>query len=147
MMMVEKPVMMQVSSAKEIARLRMVSCVPFAARSEYIRRIEATIGVRIGIKTTSVKRPDKRPEYFPPHLLPDVSEPVMETRTYHDTKIYRLFYPYQIGRIGNSALTMLLRNIFQILWMLTIIGGPIKYYEYSMERSSETTIHFPSERR
>jgi len=56
----------------------------------------------------------------------------METRTYHDTKIYRLFYPYQIGRIGNSALTMLLRNIFQILWMLTIIGGPIKYYEYSM---------------
>lgn len=56
----------------------------------------------------------------------------METRTYHDTKIYRLFYPYQVGRVGNCAWIMFMKNVFLGLWILTIIGGPIKYYEYKM---------------
>ncbi len=32
----------------------------------------------------------------------------------------------------NVALTMFLRNIYNMLWYLTIIGGPIKMYEYRM---------------
>lgn len=32
----------------------------------------------------------------------------------------------------NVAITMFLRNIYNMLWYLTIIGGPIKMYEYRM---------------
>jgi len=33
---------------------------------------------------------------------------------------------------GNVALTMLLRNIYNALWYITIIGGVVKTYEYRM---------------
>lgn len=39
---------------------------------------------------------------------------------------------FKKGNWINVAITMFLRNIYNMLWYLTIIGGPIKMYEYRM---------------
>ena len=56
----------------------------------------------------------------------------MEVRNYPQTNISKIFYLYKLRFIRNPAWIMCCRNILQWLWNLTIIGGIIKYYEYSM---------------
>ncbi len=56
----------------------------------------------------------------------------LEHRRFTETKMDRLLFVYKHDRTRNVAKVMLLRYVFQILWNLTIIGGIIKSYEYSM---------------
>lgn len=48
------------------------------------------------------------------------------------TKIGIIGEVFKDGNLLNVAITMLLRNIYNALWYLTIIGGIIKTYEYRM---------------
>ena len=54
----------------------------------------------------------------------------LENRKYVDTKTNKLFLPYRLGKTKHVAYTMFLKNLYTILWSLTIVGGPIKYYSY-----------------
>ena len=54
----------------------------------------------------------------------------IEKNKYEDTKCEKLFFTYRIKKSINVSLSMLLRDIYQILWNLTIIGGIIKYHSY-----------------
>lgn len=56
----------------------------------------------------------------------------LEHRRYSETKADRILFVYKFDRTMNVAKIMLLRDIFQLLWGFTIIGGIIKAYEYSM---------------
>ena len=56
----------------------------------------------------------------------------IERRTYKETKADRLLFIYRTGVTKNVAKIMLIRSVRQALWNLTIIGGFIKSYEYSM---------------
>lgn len=56
----------------------------------------------------------------------------METRKYRKTPIAKIFYLYKLRCIWSPAWVMLCRSVCQALWTLTIAGGIIKYYEYSM---------------
>ena len=56
----------------------------------------------------------------------------LEHRRYSDTKGDALLFVYKYGKTINVAKVMFLRDIFQALWNLTVIGGFIKNYEYSM---------------
>ncbi len=55
-----------------------------------------------------------------------------EHRLYKDTRADRVLFIYRYGKALNVAKIMFLRSMFQVFWDLTIIGGFIKYYEYSM---------------
>ncbi|MBO4578523.1 MAG: DUF975 family protein [Clostridiales bacterium] len=55
-----------------------------------------------------------------------------EHRLYRGTKADRILFVYRYGKTLNVAKIMFLRSMFQVFWDLTIIGGFIKYYEYSM---------------
>ena len=57
---------------------------------------------------------------------------ILEKRRYYDTKIDRLIYPYKVKKTFHMAYILFIKNIYQILWNFTIIGGIIKYYEYSL---------------
>lgn len=56
----------------------------------------------------------------------------LEARNYHQTRISKIFFLYKLRYIRNPAWIMFCRNAFQWLWNLTVIGGIIKHYEYSM---------------
>lgn len=56
----------------------------------------------------------------------------LEARKYHQTRISKIFFLYKLRYISNPAWIMFCRNVFQWLWNLTIAGGIIKYFEYSM---------------
>ncbi|MBR2523066.1 MAG: DUF975 family protein [Clostridiales bacterium] len=56
----------------------------------------------------------------------------LEHRRYADTKADKVLFVYKFNRTWNVALIMFLRSLFQALWNLTIVGGIIKTYEYSM---------------
>ena len=56
----------------------------------------------------------------------------LEHRRYAGTKADALFFVYRHGRTRNVAKVMFLRDIFQLLWTFTIVGGVIKAYQYSM---------------
>lgn len=47
-------------------------------------------------------------------------------------KISTIWYVFKDGNLANIAIIMLIRNIYNALWYLTIIGGIIKTYEYRM---------------
>lgn len=49
-----------------------------------------------------------------------------------DTKVSVIWDIYKKENLPNIAITMCLRNVFNALWYLTIIGGFIKMYEYKM---------------
>ncbi|MBP5655450.1 MAG: hypothetical protein J6X33_08040 [Clostridiales bacterium] len=55
-----------------------------------------------------------------------------EHRLYRDTKADRILFVYRYGKTLNVAKVMFLRSMFQVFWAFTIVGGIIKYYEYSM---------------
>lgn len=56
----------------------------------------------------------------------------LEQRLYPDTKIRRVFLLYRLPAVTRPAWILLCRNIYQILWSFTIVGGLIKKYEYTM---------------
>ncbi len=56
----------------------------------------------------------------------------LEHRCYTETPPSRLLFVFQYGQVKNVALVMFLRMVFQLLYALTIVMIPIKYYEYSM---------------
>lgn len=56
----------------------------------------------------------------------------MEHRSYRATKADKIMFIYRFGKTMNVAKVMLFRSIFQSLWNITIVGGFIKFYEYSM---------------
>lgn len=56
----------------------------------------------------------------------------LEQSTYPGTKIRRIFYLFRLRKIFHPAWVMFYKDILQLLWNLTIIGGIIKKYEYYM---------------
>lgn len=56
----------------------------------------------------------------------------LKARKGSNTKIGILKEVFQKENLPNIALVMFLRNIYNALWYLTIIGGIIKAYEYKM---------------
>ena len=56
----------------------------------------------------------------------------MEHRIYRATKADKLMFIYRIGKTMNVVSVMFFRSLYQTLWNLTIVGGFIKNYEYSM---------------
>ena len=51
---------------------------------------------------------------------------------YEDTYISKIFFLYKLRYLVNPSWVMFCCTLFQKLWDLTIIGGIIKHYEYSM---------------
>ncbi len=56
----------------------------------------------------------------------------LEQRRYNDTKIDKLLFPYRIKKTLHLSYILLIKNIYQLLWSFTIIGGFIKHYTYLM---------------
>lgn len=56
----------------------------------------------------------------------------LEQRRYSDTRVDTLLHVYRYGKTMNVAKIMFLRYLYQLLWNFTIVGGIIKYYQYSM---------------
>ena len=61
-----------------------------------------------------------------------VKRAALEMRIYDKFPIKRLLYVVSVRKVWNVALTILLMNIYHILWSITIIGGFIKSYSYMM---------------
>jgi len=56
----------------------------------------------------------------------------LEQRKYKNTKIDKLLYTYKIKRNIHIAYILFFKSLYETLWMLTIVGGIIKHYEYMM---------------
>lgn len=56
----------------------------------------------------------------------------LESRIYGRTRISKIFFLYKLNYVCRPAWVMVCRTLCQWLWNLTVIGGIIKYYEYSM---------------
>lgn len=56
----------------------------------------------------------------------------MENRLYDDTHISRVLHIYKVKKVKHCAWVMLARLILNLLWLLTIVGGVIKFYSYRM---------------
>lgn len=56
----------------------------------------------------------------------------LEARNYHETRISKIFFLFKLRYLKNPVWVMLCRSVCQFLWNLTIVGGIIKHYEYSM---------------
>ena len=56
----------------------------------------------------------------------------VESYNYEDTNISKIFFLYKLRHLANPSWVMFCYTLFQKLWDLTIIGGIIKHYEYSM---------------
>lgn len=56
----------------------------------------------------------------------------LENRRYLKTNIDRVFFPYKRKNTLHLSLILILKDIYLFLWGFTIIGGIIKYFEYSM---------------
>ena len=56
----------------------------------------------------------------------------LESRIYHKTNAMRLLFPYKVKKTFNISYILFIRRLLSVLWSLTIIGGFIKVYEYSM---------------
>lgn len=54
----------------------------------------------------------------------------LEKNKYEDTKAEKLLFAYRVKRNIHLSFSILLKNIYQALWNLTIIGGIIKRYSY-----------------
>ena len=55
----------------------------------------------------------------------------LEGRVYDTVPLHRFLYPIQSRRWAKMAWTMFVRCVYQYLWMLTIVGGIIKFFSYS----------------
>ena len=56
----------------------------------------------------------------------------LESIYYHKTKLNVITFAFRKNRYSNAVKTVLLKNIYQLLWNVTIIGGIIKNYSYKM---------------
>lgn len=56
----------------------------------------------------------------------------LEARTYKKVPMHHAVFFYSVHKWLNVPLVMLYDYVIEILWWLTIIGGPIKMYSYSM---------------
>ena len=56
----------------------------------------------------------------------------MESHSYNKTMISKIFFLFKLRCLCRPAWIMFCRTLFQTLWNLTIVGGIIKHYEYSM---------------
>ncbi len=56
----------------------------------------------------------------------------LENHRFTKTKVNKILMPYKLNKTTNIAYTMFLKNIYTILWSLTIVGGFIKSYSYKM---------------
>ena len=56
----------------------------------------------------------------------------LEHHSYEETSYDKLLFIYRVKKVKNVAFIMIKRTILRFLWYLTIIGGIIKHYEYSM---------------
>jgi len=56
----------------------------------------------------------------------------LENRLYPETKIRRIILPYRVSKSVHVSFVMFQRSVYQILWFLTIIMGPIKFYSYRL---------------
>lgn len=54
----------------------------------------------------------------------------LEGRIYSQIPAHRFLYLLRVRKWAQAAKTMLLMAVYQILWGLTVIGGPIKKYSY-----------------
>lgn len=57
---------------------------------------------------------------------------LLENRTYQQSRIGRLLFPWRVKRWRRTVFTMFKRSFLIFLWDLTIIGGIIKRYSYRM---------------
>ena len=57
---------------------------------------------------------------------------LLENRSYTQSKIGRLLFPWRVKRGKKTAFTMFKMSFFIFLWDLTVIGGIIKRYSYKM---------------
>ena len=57
---------------------------------------------------------------------------LLENRSYTQSKIGRLLFPWRVKRGRQTAFTMFKLSFFVFLWDLTVIGGIIKRYSYKM---------------
>ncbi len=56
----------------------------------------------------------------------------MEGRIYKEVPIQRFAYVFKSGKWCKAAMTMLLKDVYEILWLFTIVGAFIKKYSYFM---------------
>lgn len=56
----------------------------------------------------------------------------IEHHSYEETSYDKLLFVYRVKKVKNVAIIMFKRTILRFLWYLTIVGGFIKHYEYSM---------------
>lgn len=56
----------------------------------------------------------------------------LESRRYYKTEVERMLFPFQIRRTIKVGLAMLRKSIYEMLWLLTIVGFIIKKYSYAM---------------
>jgi len=56
----------------------------------------------------------------------------LENRLYSKTKVNRMILPYRVRQSMKVSLAMLRKNLYQLLWMFTIVWGPVKFYAYRM---------------
>lgn len=56
----------------------------------------------------------------------------LENRRYTKTRANKLALPYRINRTLHTAWTMFVKNVYTILWSLTIVGGLVKSYAYML---------------
>lgn len=55
----------------------------------------------------------------------------IEQRRYK-TSLRKILFPFKTRKNVNIAFIILLKNIYEMLWSLTIVGGIIKHYQYLM---------------
>ena len=56
----------------------------------------------------------------------------LESRIYPKTSVMRLLFPYKVKGTLRLSWILFLKEFYEFLWSLTIIGGFIKIYEYRM---------------
>lgn len=54
----------------------------------------------------------------------------IEKNKYEDTKAEKLFFTYRVKKSISVSFSMFLKDLYQLLWNFTIIGGFIKHYSY-----------------
>ena len=56
---------------------------------------------------------------------------MLEQRCYN-TSVMKIFFPFKVRKNINIGIILLFKDLYELLWSLTIIGGVIKYYEYRL---------------
>ena len=56
----------------------------------------------------------------------------LEQRIYSDTYVHKILFPFRVKRLLNISFILFLKELFLMIWNITIVGGFIKHYEYLM---------------